>query len=30
LPALAPATPGDEFDAGFDAEDDVVTLCRIK
>jgi len=28
--ALAPATPGDEFDASFDAEDDVVTLRRIK
>jgi hypothetical protein len=28
--ALAPATPGDEFDASFDAEDDVVILRRIK
>jgi hypothetical protein len=28
--ALAPATPGDQFDASFDAEDDVVTLRRIK
>jgi hypothetical protein len=27
--ALAPATPGDEFDASFDAEDDVVTLRRV-
>ncbi len=27
--ALAPATPGDEFDARFDAEDDVVILRRI-
>ncbi len=28
--ALAPATPGDEFDASFDADEDVVTLRRIK
>lgn len=28
--ALAPATPGDQFDASFDAEDDVVTLRRVK
>jgi hypothetical protein len=28
--ALAPATPGDEFDASFDADDDVVILRRIK
>jgi len=28
--ALAPATPGDEFDASFDAEDDVVILRRVK
>ena len=28
--ALAPAKPGDEFDASFDAEDDVVILRRIK
>ena len=27
--ALAPATPGDQFDASFDAEDDVVTLRRV-
>lgn len=28
--ALAPAVPGDEFDAQFDAEHDVVTLRRIR
>ena len=28
--ALAPAAPGDQFDASFDAEDDVVMLRRIK
>ncbi len=28
--ALAPAAPGDQFDASFDAEDDVVILRRIK
>ena len=28
--ALAPATPGDQFDASFDAEDDVVILRRLK
>ncbi len=28
--ALAPATPGDQFDASFDAEDDVVVLRRLK
>ena len=28
--ALAPAAPGDQFDASFDAEEDVVTLRRIK
>lgn len=28
--ALAPAAPGDQFDAFFDAEDDVVMLRRIK
>jgi hypothetical protein len=27
--ALAPATPGDQFDASFDSQDDVVTLRRI-
>jgi hypothetical protein len=27
--ALAPATPGDQFDASFDSEDDVVTLRRV-
>jgi hypothetical protein len=27
--ALAPATPGDQFDASFDSEDDVVTLRRL-
>lgn len=31
IPAtLAPATPGDQFDASFDAEDDIVILRRIK
>ncbi len=31
IPAgLAPATPGDQFDASFDAEDDVVILRRVK
>ena len=28
--ALAPAAPGDQFDATFDAEDDTVILRRIK
>ena len=28
--ALAPAAPGDQFDASFDAEDDVVILRRVK
>lgn len=28
--ALAPAMPGDQFDASFDAEDDVVILRRLK
>jgi len=28
--ALAPAAPGDQFDASFDAEEDVVILRRIK
>ena len=28
--ALAPAAPGDQFDASFDAEDDVVILRRLK
>jgi hypothetical protein len=28
--ALAPAAPGDQFDASFDAEEDVVMLRRIK
>jgi hypothetical protein len=28
--ALAPAAPGDQFDASFDAEEDVVVLRRIK
>ena len=28
--ALASATPGDQFDASFDAEDDVVILRRVK
>ena len=28
--ALAPATPGDQFDASFDADEDVVILRRIK
>jgi hypothetical protein len=28
--ALAPVAPGDQFDASFDAEDDVVMLRRIK
>ena len=27
--ALAPTTPGDQFDASFDADDDVVILRRI-
>ena len=27
--ALAPATPGDQFDASFASEDDVVTLRRV-
>jgi len=28
--ALAPASPGDQFDASFDPDEDVVTLRRIK
>ncbi len=28
--ALAPAAPGDQFHASFDADDDVVILRRIK
>ena len=28
--ALAPVAPGDQFDASFDAEDDVVLLRRLK
>lgn len=28
--ALAPATPGDQFDASFDADEDVVILRRVK
>ena len=28
--ALAATAPGDQFDASFDAEDDVVTLRRLK
>jgi hypothetical protein len=28
--ALAPAAPGDQFDARFDADEDVVTLRRIR
>lgn len=28
--ALAPAAPGDQFDASFDPEEDVVILRRIK
>lgn len=27
---LAPARPGDQFNATFDAEEDVVTLRRVK
>ena len=27
---LAPASPGDQFDATFDAEEDVVMLRRVK
>jgi hypothetical protein len=31
IPArLAPASPGDEFEASFDAEEDTVILRRIK
>lgn len=31
IPAvLAPAAPGDQFDATFDAEEDVVILRRVK
>lgn len=31
IPAtLAPAVPGDQFEASFDAEDDVVLLRRLK
>jgi hypothetical protein len=28
--ALAPAAPGDQFDASLDAEQDVVILRRVK
>ena len=28
--AVAPASPGDQFDASFDAEEDVVILRRVK
>jgi hypothetical protein len=28
--ALAPTAPGDQFDASFDSEDDVVILRRLK
>ena len=28
--ALAPASPGDQFDASFDPDEDIVTLRRIK
>lgn len=28
--ALAPASPGDQFDASFDPDDDVVILRRVK
>lgn len=28
--ALAPATPGDQFDASFDRDEDTVILRRIK
>jgi len=28
--ALAPASPGDQFDATFDAEEDTVILRRVK
>jgi len=28
--ALAPAAPGDRFEASFDAEDDIVLLRRLK
>ena len=28
--AVAPAAPGDQFDASFDAEEDVVTLRRVQ
>ena len=28
--ALAPTAPGDQFEASFDAEDDVVILRRLK
>jgi hypothetical protein len=28
--ALAPASPGDQFDASFDPEEDVVILRRVK
>jgi hypothetical protein len=28
--ALAPASPGDQFDATFDAEEDTLTLRRVK
>ena len=27
--SLAPASPGDQFDVSFDAEEDVVTLRRV-
>ncbi|HEY7299916.1 MAG TPA: hypothetical protein VH684_18570 [Xanthobacteraceae bacterium] len=28
--ALMPASPGDQFDASFDPDEDVVILCRVK
>ena len=28
--ALAPASPGDQFDATFDADEDVVVLRRVR
>ncbi|HEV2391170.1 MAG TPA: hypothetical protein VG146_02275 [Verrucomicrobiae bacterium] len=28
--ALAPATPGDQFEASFDADEDIVIFRRIK
>ena len=31
IPAtLAPAAPGDQFDASYDEDDDIVTLRRVK